>query len=74
MTRARTGSGHHNTTPYRLFELVLVSPHPVAPAADVEHGGVVEKAIDDGGGDDRVSEDLPSPKPRLEVKITEPFS
>src|SRR5881227_3392003 len=36
----------------------LVGAHAVALAADVEDGGVAEQAVDDGGGDDRIGEDM----------------
>jgi hypothetical protein len=37
---------------------VLVTAHAVAPAADVDDDGVVDEAVDDGGGDDLVGKDL----------------
>ena len=55
--------------------VVLVAAHPVAAAADVEDGGVADEAVHDGGGHDLVGEDLAqSAKPRLEVRMMEPFS
>ncbi len=35
-----------------------MSAHAVAATADVDDDGVVDEAVDDGGGDDLVSEDL----------------
>ena len=35
-----------------------MAAHAVAAAADVDHDGVVDEAVDNGAGDDLVGEDL----------------
>ena len=37
---------------------VLVSRHAIAATTHVDDGGAVKEAVDDGGGDDTVGEDL----------------
>src|SRR5438132_10833610 len=44
----------------------MIAAHPVAVAANVQYGRVVEKSVDDGRSDDRFVEDLaPVPEPTV---------
>jgi hypothetical protein len=46
-----------STTVFALRH-ILVGPHAIAAAPHVDHGGAVEQAVDDGGADHAVGEDL----------------
>src|SRR6266545_7220348 len=52
------GSGLGDHPLAGLLEQAAVGAHPVAFAADVDHHGVAEQAVQDGGGDGVVLEDL----------------
>ena len=58
-----------------LRDEIGVLAQAVACAFDLDDDGVVEKAVEQRGGDDRVAEDLAhSAKPRFDVRIMAPRS
>ena len=58
-----------------LWDQVGVGAQAIAGALDLDDDGVLQKRIEQGGGDDGIAEDPPhSAKPRFEVRTIAPFS
>ena len=56
-----------------ISQVGMVPTHAIAVTTNVQHGGVVQEAIDDGRGDHRLVEEVaPTPKPRLDIRLMEP--